>query len=170
MSDAITIAVDLDIDHDPWRKALPDLENWAVQVLTKTLSESPLPDAVADMESPVLELSIRFSSDAEVQALNRDYRDQDKPTNVLSFAQLDDDPMIMPGAPVLLGDIIIAFETTETEAKDQSKPFQDHVSHLIIHGGLHLYGFDHQDDTQAEIMENQERKLMSELGLPDPYG
>ena len=111
----------------------------------------------------------QFAADETVQALNRDYRDQDKPTNVLSFAQLDDAPMIIPGAPVLLGDVILGFETCEREASEQRKPLPIMSPICSAMAALHLLGFDHVTDEDAAIMENQERRLMARFGLPDPY-
>jgi probable rRNA maturation factor len=101
-----------------------------------------------------------------VQALNRDWRGIDKPTNVLSF------PAPEPAAgirPRPLGDIAIAYETTRREAESESKPFAHHLSHLAVHGFLHLIGYDHETDDEAETMENLEREILSQLGVPDPY-
>jgi probable rRNA maturation factor len=119
------------------------------------------------------EVAIRMTSDAEVRTLNRDYRGKDKPTNVLSF------PMFEPGEiaglaksqlpEILLGDIVLAHETCAAEAAEKGVSLEAHASHLIVHGMLHLLGYDHQDDSAAGIMEALERKAMADLGLHDPY-
>jgi probable rRNA maturation factor len=114
------------------------------------------------------ELAIMLTDDAGIRALNRDWRGIDKPTNVLSFpapAQAGDDA----GAPQLLGDIAIAYETTRAEAEAERKPFADHLSHLAIHGFLHLIGYDHETDADAELMEGLEREILAQLGIADPY-
>ncbi len=117
-----------------------------------------------------LEISLVLSSDTEVQALNRGYRGQDKPTNVLSFAALDDEDAPLPDdGPVLLGDIIIAYETTQAEARAEGKSLQDHLSHLVVHGILHLMGFDHEEEDEAEAMEETECRVLAGLGIASPY-
>ena len=108
-------------------------------------------------------LSILLTDDAAVQRLNATWRGHDKPTNVLSFPVPPNDPS---GA---LGDIAIAYETTAREAAAECKPFAHHLSHLAVHGFLHLIGYDHEQDAQAEEMEGLERKVLAVLGVPDPY-
>lgn len=115
---------------------------------------------------PESELSLLFADDATVRDLNRNWRDQDKPTNVLSFPGGDEDgPVYGP----LLGDIVFARETVEREAAEADKPFQNHLMHLIVHGILHLFGYDHQIEEEALEMEDLERRVLSQLGIPDPY-
>lgn len=116
---------------------------------------------------PEAELSVVLSNDDHVQELNRQWRKIDKPTNVLSFPAEDIRPGETPG--ILLGDIVLAQETLMREAGEQGKRFEDHLSHLVIHGFLHIFGYDHINDKDAEIMENLERRSLAELGLPDPY-
>ena len=106
------------------------------------------------------ELSIALSNDVLIQELNKNYRDKDKPTNVLSFPQDDD---------FSLGDIVLALETIQREAGEQNKHFEDHLSHLVIHGTLHLLGYDHEDDAQAEEMEALEIELLQRIGIENPY-
>jgi probable rRNA maturation factor len=110
------------------------------------------------------ELSVVLTHDRAIRVLNRQWRDQDKPTNVLSFPALP-----VPGGPRLLGDIVIAYETTAAEAVAQDKPFDHHLVHLAVHGFLHLLGYDHESDSDAEEMERRERRILSRLGIPDPY-
>ncbi|RUT30201.1 rRNA maturation RNase YbeY [Arsenicitalea aurantiaca] len=111
------------------------------------------------------ELSIVLTDDAEQQGLNAEWRGMDKPTNVLSF------PQIEPFAPVfgILGDIILARETLEREAIELDKPFTDHFTHLVVHGFLHILGYDHIDDEEALVMEGLETQILASLGLSDPY-
>ena len=113
----------------------------------------------------VSELSIVLTDDAEQQGLNRDWRGIDKPTNVLSF------PQIEPFGPVtgILGDIVLARETLEREAAELGKPFTDHYTHLVVHGFLHILGYDHIDEAEALVMEGLETQILATLGIPDPY-
>jgi probable rRNA maturation factor len=111
------------------------------------------------------ELSVVLTDDAEQQTLNRDWRGIDKPTNVLSF------PQIEPFGPVsgLLGDIILARETLEREAVELEVSFEDHFTHLMVHGFLHILGYDHMDDDEALVMEGLETQILASLGVADPY-
>jgi probable rRNA maturation factor len=112
-------------------------------------------------------------SDAElagIRTLNSNWRGMDKPTNVLSFPALQPEGARKPGdAPRMLGDIAIAYETTRREADEEGKPFPHHLSHLAIHGFLHLIGYDHENDADAEAMESLETEILQQLGIPDPY-
>ena len=116
------------------------------------------------------EIAVMLTDDAGIRTLNGNWRGIDKPTNVLSFPAL---PPTGPGgpddAPRMLGDIAIAYETTRKEADDEQKPFDHHLSHLAIHGFLHLIGYDHEKDDDAEIMEALEQEVLTQLGIPDPY-
>jgi probable rRNA maturation factor len=120
-----------------------------------------------------LSISISLSTDAEVQTLNAQYRGKNKPTNVLSFPMLEPSELDAlantDDGEVLLGDMILAFETCDTEAAEKAIPIADHVTHLIVHGTLHLLGLDHIDDIQAEHMEALEVKALASLGLGNPY-
>ena len=111
------------------------------------------------------ELSIVLTDDAEQQELNRDWRGKDAPTNVLSF------PQIEPFSPVigLLGDIVLAHETLEREAADLDKPLEHHFTHLVVHGFLHILGYDHLTEDEALVMEGLETQILAGLGVPDPY-
>jgi probable rRNA maturation factor len=122
-------------------------------------------DDVADAE-----VAVMLTDDSGIHTLNSNWRGIDKPTNVLSFPALqptgsrDDDD-----APRMLGDIAIAYETTRREADDEQKPFDHHLSHLAVHGFLHLVGYDHETDEEAETMESLEQAILAQLGIPDPY-
>ncbi len=118
-------------------------------------------------------VSIRFADNAEVHALNRDYRDKDKPTNILSFPMVQQDMLEMVAntddGEILLGDMILAHEICALEAEEKAINLAQHVAHLIVHGTLHLLGFDHVDDIEAEAMEALEVKALASMGLPNPY-
>jgi probable rRNA maturation factor len=107
-----------------------------------------------------VELSVVLSDDAFVRQLNHKYRGKDKPTNVLSFPS---------GDASSLGDVILAFETVAQEAVAQQKTFRDHATHLIVHGVLHLLGHDHEDEREAQAMEQYEIKILKKLGVKNPY-
>ena len=126
---------------------------------------------IADADTGEAELAVMLTDDSGIRTLNRNWRGIDKPTNVLSFPALPptgpagpDDP------PRMLGDIAIAFETTRAEADDEQKPFDHHLGHLAVHGFLHLIGYDHEEDDDAEAMEALETEILAQLGIPDPYG
>jgi probable rRNA maturation factor len=166
-SGSAMINVELSADGWPEQKWV-SLGERAVKA---TLTHTPFAELLTN---PVtVEISVRLTSDAEVQVLNRQYRNKDKRTNVLSF------PMITPGlidtiantddGEVLLGDIVLALETCAREADERGVPLADHAAHLIVHGVLHLLGYDHMTDVDAEAMEAIERDVMASLGLHDPY-
>jgi probable rRNA maturation factor len=138
------------------------------------LCERAINAALSSVEEEVpegnLEVSLVLSDDATVRELNKTWRDKDSATNVLSFPAYDpDDPAGLDGAPILLGDIILAYETCVTEAQRDHLRLEDHLSHLVIHGFLHLLGYDHLSDEQAEEMEAQEIAILASLGIADPY-
>lgn len=114
-----------------------------------------------------MELSLLFTNDASIEGINTKWRDIDKPTNVLSFPTKDLGPDDTP-LP-LLGDIIFAYETIEREASEQTKSFNAHLSHLMVHGYLHLFGFDHVENEEAEHMELTETRILASIGLSNPY-
>ena len=113
------------------------------------------------------ELSVVFSDDAHIRTLNAGWRGKDKPTNVLSFPAFP----VKPGEklPPMLGDIVLAAETVAREAELEGKPLDHHITHLVVHGVLHLLGHDHEDEAEAERMEALERAALARLAIPDPY-
>src|ERR1700720_3811399 len=116
------------------------------------------------------ELAVMLTDDDGIRTLNGNWRGIDKPTNVLSFPAL---PPTGPGgpddAPRMLGDIAIAYETTRKEADDEQKPFDHHLSHLAVHGFLHLISYDHENDADADAVETLEAEILAQLGIPNPY-
>ena len=144
---------------DPaWSRDLPDAVDLCRRAATAAVA--------ATGASGDVEVSVALADDALVRQLNRDYRGQDKPTNVLSFPMDGPD---LPGERRTLGDVVLARETVLAEAADQGKPASGHLSHLVVHGVLHLFGFDHEADADAARMEELETRTLSGLGIPDPY-
>jgi probable rRNA maturation factor len=122
--------------------------------------------AAAALATQSGEVSVVLTDDTAIAQLNRQWRGIDKPTNVLSF------PAAKPGVqgpPPLLGDVIVAYETLAREAAEQAKPFLHHLAHLVVHGYLHLLGYDHQTDSEAGAMEELERDILGRLRIADPY-
>ncbi|WP_426438112.1 rRNA maturation RNase YbeY [Bradyrhizobium genosp. P] len=124
---------------------------------------------IADADVADAELAVMLTDDAGIRTLNNNWRSVDKPTNVLSFPALQPTGSEPSDAPRMLGDIAIAYETTRREADEEQKPFDHHLSHLAVHGFLHLIGYDHENDDDAEDMESLEREILGQLGIPDPY-
>ena len=118
------------------------------------------------------EVNVCLSNDAEVQRLNKEFRGKDKPTNVLSFACIDDDEfwdMLDKSADMELGDIILAFETLQREADEKHITVYAHYCHLLVHGFLHILGFDHQTDEEADEMESLETEILEQFSIDNPY-
>jgi probable rRNA maturation factor len=162
--------ISIEVAFPSWLKKLPDVEERCHAAAAVAFVAGIPEHALAKRQGPLL-IDILLTDDAEMRELNRDWRGQDKPTNVLSFAALDDDESPLPPepVPVPLGDIAVAFETVEREAKEQKKAFADHLAHMIVHGVLHLLGYDHQDEAEASVMERLERTVLTGMGAPDPY-
>jgi len=140
---------------------------WRKRPTAKTIVKRAVLAAVEAISTPSTELAIVLTDDSAIQTLNRDWRGKNAPTNVLSF------PAAAPGksrsAPPYIGDIIIAYQTVAREAVAEGKPFNHHLAHLAVHGFLHLLGYDHENDRDAEKMERLERKILKRLAVPDPY-
>ena len=134
------------------------------------IAESAFPQLAAAERA--VELSVRLTSNEEVRALNAQWRGKDKPTNVLSFPMLEEADLQqanVAGPELLLGDIILARGVCEQEASDKGVSVEDHATHLMIHGTLHLLGYDHHDDDEAADMEAREVRALQRLGIPNPY-
>lgn len=149
---------DVCIEDAAWNGLVADLPR---------LCDDALATVFERLEAEPAGVVFLFADDAALQALNRQYRGQDKPTNVLSFPS--DRSTFPPGIAAPLGDVALARETVAAEARAQGKSPRDHTLHLIVHGTLHLLGYDHQISAQAEEMEQLETEILARLGVADPY-
>jgi probable rRNA maturation factor len=159
-------------DHDiAIEAAWPDEVDWEAMI---ERAANALASIAPELGNPRLSASILFTTDEEVQELNREWRGKDKPTNVLSFPMLGPADLLdltPEGPPVLLGDIALAYETCASEAAEKDVPLEHHAAHLVIHGLLHLAGYDHETgEAQAIEMEEMETKALAIMGIADPYG
>ncbi len=157
--------IQIAVEADGWAGEA-ELEGLAGRVL-ETAAEYLRSEENQPFPAMPIEVSLVFSSDEQVREINAEWRGQDKPTNVLSFPAFPLSPGGKPGP--MLGDIIVARETVEREAVDLDKSFTDHLTHLMVHGFLHLFGYDHMDSEGAERMESLETRILASLGLSDPY-
>lgn len=137
---------------------------WKQPTTAKAVLRRALREAAAVSSTRNAEVSVVLTDDASVRLLNRQWRDVDKPTNVLSFPTAGG-----PSASPLLGDVVLAYETIAREAHDEGKPFAHHLAHLAVHGFLHLLGYDHERSDDANEMEGLERRILRRLAIPDPY-
>ena len=163
--------IDVSAGSDWAAPARSDWQTVASEAVQTAIRLSPYGEYIG--HPATFAISVKLSDDTEVQALNRDYRQKDAPTNVLSF------PMVQPDllsamtnsddGEVLLGDIILAFETCAREAREKDISLTDHALHLVVHGTLHLLGFDHGNDDEASAMEHIEIKALASMGLANPY-
>lgn len=158
MTGVALFTADILVNADCWR-AEPEAETIVRNAILAAAAETAVP---ADAE-----VAVALIDDDAIRGLNRQWRSKDAPTNVLSFPA----PQVRGGMdqPASLGDIAIAFETTRSEAEREQKPFRNHLSHLAVHGFLHLIGYDHESDEEAETMEQLERCILARLDIPDPY-
>ena len=154
------LAIDISIEDEAWTARLGD--SGRVKVLVERAVGAALTAAELSASNGT-ELSLLLCDDAYIRDLNRQWRGMDKPTNVLSF------PPAAPMRAVTLGDIAVAYETSAREADERDIPLLDYLSHLIIHGVLHLFGFDHEDTTEADRMEALETRALAALGIASPY-
>lgn len=150
------LSIDINVEHDAWT-SLSGIDDLVGRAVNAAVAECGVAVAAET------ELSLVLCDDAFIQNLNRDWRHKDKPTNVLSF------PADPSARAITLGDIVIAYETTAREAASEGKPLRDHVTHLVIHGLLHLLGYDHETDSEADIMERLEIRALLTLGIASPY-
>ncbi len=146
--------IEVEIADPVWTAALPDATALAEAAAAAALAEAGGTDPG--------DVAILLAGDAEIRRLNAQFRGQDRPTNVLAFPAA-------AGPDRHAGDIALAFGVCAAEAAAQAKPLAHHLQHLTVHGVLHLFGFDHEDEAQAQIMEGLERRILAGLGVPDPY-
>ena len=154
------VQIDVIVRSARWRKrpTAPAIVKTAVFAAAKAVS------------TPPAELAIVLDDDSAIRALNRKWRGRNAPTNVLSFpAPAAPDGGKRAKSSPYIGDIVIAYQTTAREAVAEGKPFKHHLAHLAIHGFLHLLGYDHERDRDAEVMERLERRILKRLAVPDPY-
>lgn len=157
------IVILVEADDDSWEAIVPDGGEAEIRACVEAAARR-----AGLTGDTVTELGVRLSTDAEVKALNRDWRDKDKATNILSFPVV---PLRAGEAPgPLMGDLVLARETLEREARDEGKSVLDHFRHLLVHGTLHLLGHDHEDDESGDAMEALEIQALADLGVADPYG
>jgi probable rRNA maturation factor len=162
----LEIALEADEDWDSSRS----WEELVGRAAKAAIAESAFPQLASANRS--VELSVRLTSNEEVRALNAQWRGKDKPTNVLSFPMLEDEDLHqanVAGPELLLGDIILARGVCEQEAADKGVSVEDHATHLMVHGTLHLLGYDHHDDDEATDMEAREIRALQRLGIANPY-
>jgi probable rRNA maturation factor len=148
------------VTESPLWSAHSELEDIARRAVDAALAEAGRP------YNEDAELAVILADDERLKDLNRDWRGKDQPTNVLSFPAAEGEEI--ETAP-LLGDLVLAFETVESEAEREGKSFDAHFAHLVVHGTLHLFGFDHMSGEEADEMENLERAALARLGIADPY-
>jgi probable rRNA maturation factor len=162
----LEIAIDADGEWD----SSSGWDELARAAATAAIAESAFPQLGSSART--VELSIRLAGDAEVHALNSEWRARDKPTNVLSFPMTAPEDLAqaaIPGPELMLGDIILARGVCVAEAQEKSIPLESHAAHLMIHGTLHLLGYDHIDEASATDMEAREVRALARMGIADPY-
>ena len=152
----MSVAIEIAVEAPGWT-SLPEAEATIRRAVEEVLSEAGETEA---------ELGVVLTDDARIRSLNNAWRGADEATNVLSFPA----PALPVAGPRLLGDMVLAFETVAREAAALGKPAHHHLSHLAVHGALHLLGFDHAGEEEAAAMEARERAILARLGVPDPYG
>lgn len=164
-------SIEVAVGNGAWRTAVTNLrttvEAAALAAFRAGMARSG--SAHAEHMTPPVEISVRLADDAEVRRLNRDFRGKDRATNVLSFAGDDPSAPRERGVPLLLGDIVVALETTSAEAAAMGRTVDAHLMHLVVHGVLHLLGLDHEDEAEAVAMEALETLVLAGLGLADPH-
>jgi probable rRNA maturation factor len=161
MIDGVGLTVEVTLACPAWEGDCPEAAALAAAAARRALEHCDAPAASI--------VGVTLGDDAAQRTLNRTWRGADAPTNVLAFPAADPQTPLPAGAPLLLGDVVLAFETVVREATAQNKPLADHLRHLVVHGVLHLLGYDHLDDADAMAMEAKEIAVLAELGVPNPY-
>ena len=163
----LTAAIDISSPCVNWKRACPDLERLVRDTAHVALVEGIAAIGVTSLAQ--VELGVTLTDDAHQRQLNRRYRGQDASTNVLAFPAWEPCAHAAAGVPVLLGDVVLAFETVAREVEERVLLFCDHLRHLIVHGVLHLLGYDHKGEADAVTMERLEASILAKLGVPDPH-
>jgi len=148
------LKIDLVVESERWKEAKE----------AAAIAQRAVIEAAAMLSTPSSELAIVLTDDSAIRLLNRTWRGVDAATNVLSFPTQD-----AGGQPPLIGDVVLAYETIAREARAERKPFAHHLAHLVVHGFLHLLGYDHRSRREAEAMEQVERDVLRRLAIPNPY-
>lgn len=161
-----TLDIQISVEEGSWPSEA-ELQSLSERVLGAAANFLRLEEKQPFPQMPP-EVSLVFTDDDAIREINAEWRSQDKPTNVLSFPAFPLTPGKMPGP--MLGDIVVARETLEREAQALGKAFDEHLSHLLVHGFLHLFDYDHMEQNDAERMEGLETRILAGLGLSDPYG
>jgi probable rRNA maturation factor len=152
----VAVVIEIAVESEAWRQ-MGGAERTVRQAIEA---------AVSDAGRTTAEVGVVLTDDARIRDLNRTWLGNDNATNVLSFPAPDASPA---GDTKFLGDLVLALQTIRREAEDEQKSFERHLAHLAVHGSLHLLGFDHASDQDAEVMEERERRILARLGIPDPY-
>lgn len=156
------VEIDVAVEDARWAEVVPDLDALVIRAVEAGIAAAP------ERPAGALEVSVLLADDATVQELNRTWRGKDKPTNVLSFPAAPQPRHAGVATP--LGDVVLAYDTVLRETAEQSKPFRDHLAHLLVHGTLHLLGQDHETgEAEADAMEALEIAALAGLGIPNPY-
>jgi probable rRNA maturation factor len=169
------IIIDILIKSIRWQKQ-SKINDFLQKTAKKILSQTDLVNFSRKNQN-IIQLNIILLSDVQIKTINQQFRKQNKPTNVLSFANLDEKLLQTQGLNatignsnfIALGDILFSYETIDKEAKSQNKNFQNHLIHLLTHGILHLLGYDHQNTEMAKIMEEKEILILNKFNIPNPY-
>lgn len=167
------IVLQIETEEPRWLDAVPDTDAVVQKVKDATFDYVAAHENIDILttDKPII-VNVCLSNDAHVRQLNRDFRNKDKPTNVLSFANIDFDDFDAQNEPfteIELGDIIIAYETMVKEAEAENITLYAHFCHLLVHGFLHILGFDHIEDDEAEYMESFEKAILQSIGIANPY-
>ena len=168
------VNIDIEVKSKKWLE-IENIEKFIESQVIKILVKSPLVEFLNKKIN--FDLSISLCSNLQIKKINREFRGKDKPTNVLSFGNLDEKIIQQSGLNkaigvnkyIFLGDIILSYEYILKEANDNEKDFKNHLTHLLLHGILHLLGHDHEEEEMAKIMENLEIKILQELNINNPY-
>ena len=161
--------INIDIAEEGWLHELPEIEKFSAEIFEKVINDLK-PEWLEDKKS--VEINLALSNDEEIRQLNSEFRQMDKATNVLSFANIDDeefDAYLKRNDEIELGDIIIALQTMMVQSEVQEISLRDHYCHILIHGILHLLGYDHIEAEEAKEMESEEIRLLKLFDIANPY-